>query len=547
MENKLLSLFGFKLRKKDEEVEPIKTFAPPAEDDGAVTISSSSFFGATAMDVEGIARNEIELITRYREMSMQPEIESAIEDIVNEAIVADDDGVVVKAVLDELKESDKIKKAIYEEFDNIKKLINFKRLASDIFRRYYVDGRLFYHVIVDVTNPQMGIKELRYIDPRKIKKVKQVLKKRDEKSGIEIIDKVEEYYLYNDKMQQGNSQTGLKIAIDSILYVNSGLLDPKRNMVLSYIHKAIKALNQLRMIEDASVVYKISRSPQRRVFYIDVGNLPKIKAEQHMRDMMTKYRNKVTYDATTGEITDSRKFLNILEDYWIARKSDGKATEVTTLQSTDNFNDMEMVEYFKKNLYRALNVPVTRLDPSQAVSIGRSMEITRDELKFSKFIDKLRNRFVEVFYQALRVQLVLKGICSLEEWERIKEDIYFDFTIDNNFVELKESELMTERLNILSVIDPFTSKYYSKQWIQQNILRLNDEEIAEMEQQIAKEKEKDMITASEDQKRQIDLQAQAMMLQQQAGLLPDQQIDAGQEPNPNPATNPKQPTNPYNL
>lgn len=542
------SLFGFKIRRKSEEEVDNKTFVQPSDDDGSLTISSSAFFGSASVDVEGVAKNEIELITRYREMSMQPEIEAAIEDIVNEAIVNNDDGKSVKLVTDDLKQSDKIKKAIYDEFDNVQKLLNYNNMSSDIFRRYYVDGRLFYQIIIDVNNPQKGILELRYIDPRRIKKVRQIKKVKDPQTGVDLIDKVEEYYVYNDKITQSLTTLGVKIATDSIIYVTSGLMDPRRSMVLSYLHKAIKPLNQLRMIEDASVIYKISRAPQRRVFYIDVGNLPKIKAEQYVRDIMTKYKNKLVYDANTGEVRDDRKHLSMLEDFWLPRRSDGgKGTEITTLQSTDNFNDMSMVEYFQQKLYKSLNVPLTRLDPSQAVSIGRSMEITRDELKFSKFVDKLRKKFSDIFYQALRVQLVLKGVCTEEEWDQYKEDIFFDFTVDNNFVELKESELMTERLNILATVDPFVGKYYSKKWIRENILRLNEEEMKQMDEEILEERETDFAQQSQDQEKQITLQAQAAELTNKLMPQPDQQIDAGAEEDQPQQQPVARNNNPYNI
>lgn len=552
---KNFNLFGFKIKRKSDETKDIKTFVPPAADDGAVTLSSSAFFGTAAIDVEGVAKNEIELITRYREMSMQPEIESAIEDIINEAVVYDEKGKTVKLVLDELKQPDKIKKIIQEEFEVIQKLLNYNNLASDIFRRYYVDGRLYYQIIIDIKNPQKGILELRYIDPRKIKKVRQIKKRKDD-NGVDVIENVDEFYLFTDRVQTstnsfgGNQQYGgVKIATDSIINVNSGLLDPKRSMILSYLHKCIKPLNQLRMIEDASVIYKISRAPQRRIFYIDVGNLPKVKAEQYVRDIMTKYKNKITYNAATGEIVDDRRHLSMLEDFWFPRRENGKTTEVTTLQSTDNFNDMSMVEYFQKLVYKSLNVPITRLDPSQAVSIGRSMEITRDELKFSKFIDKLRKKFTDIFYQALRVQLVLKGICTEEEWLQFKEDIFFDFTVDNNFVELKESELYTERLNLLAVVDPYVNKYFSTEWVQKNILRLSDEQIKEMETQMNSGKKKDFDQQIEDTDNQIKLQARSIEMQTKLGLLPEQPTEAGEEQQ-NASEQPETPrnkNNPYNL
>jgi hypothetical protein len=373
---------------------------------------------------------------------------------------------------------------------------------------------LNYHILIDINNPQKGIQELRYIDPRKIKKVREIKKKKDEVTGVEVIVGVNEFFLYNDKLSEKTSSStygpiGIKIAPDSIISINSGLMDTRRSMVLSYVHKAIKPLNQLRMMEDASVIYKISRAPQRRIFYVDVGNLPKIKAEQYIRDIMTKYKNKLVYDASTGEVRDDRKHLSMLEDFWMPRREGGKGTEIQTLESSDSFNDMSMVEYFEKKLYKALNVPVTRLDPQQAFSIGRTSEITRDELKFAKFIDKLRNKFSELFDQALRVQLVLKGICTEEEWNEFKEHVFFDFIKDNNFAELKEAEIMQERMGLLQIIDPYVGKYYSKNWVQRHILRLNDEDIEKMEQEISEELEIEM------QKQQLAMGEQGDQIDQE--------------------------------
>jgi len=999
-ERNRFSLFGFRLGKKDEEennLVPV-SFTPPAADDGSITVSSSAFLGTT-IDQDGTAKNEVELISRYREMSVQPEIESAIEDIVNEAVVQNDEGRNIKLVMDDLDQPEKIKEAIQAEFDNILKLLNFNNMGSDIFRRYYIDGRLFYHVIIDVANPQKGILELRYIDPRKIKKIRELKKSKDPVTGVEIISDVSEYYVYNDRISatsSGTSVTGIKISTDSVINVNSGLMDTRRAMVLSYLHKAIKPLNQLRMIEDASIIYKISRAPQRRIFYIDVGNLPKIKAEQYVRDMMTKYKNKLVYDAcldmntliplldgrtlplyeiqkefeegkelwvyscdpktgkfapglvssagitaydqkvmritfdngksvtctldhkfptwnkgkveakdleigdsmmpyytretsiikgkseyqqifnndtkkwdfthrlvsrwkddlgldnewtfdekylneskqtvhhknysrfdntplnltrmnrddhfdyhtqhnslagkkggpagakvqkelgigmfgftpeqrselgkisgalggkksfenksgihglsaeetrknainannilqenlkdeqfhkefcqsisngftkeskekmsersknvpkehftrmnklanesrwnsenseenrkkhsdkqsiiypsdiknylddcaklnynsknalqqinslldfknwqllnkdkkirnrkildqftskdlnrlclqngfsswedyknytiynnhkivnieyleetmnvgtlgidkeekyhdyhtfaidagvytcnSTGEVRDDRKHMSMLEDFWMPRRSDGsRGTEITTLESSDSFNDMSMVEYFERKLYKSLNVPVTRLNPEQAFNIGRTAEITRDELKFAKFVDKLRNKFSEVFDNALRIQLVLKGICTDQEWTEFKESTFFDFIKDNNFTELKEAELMQQRLGLLAVIDPYVGKYYSKEWIRKNVLRLDDEEIKEMEQQIEKEQGEDF----QEQQKQIVMQQQLASMQQ-----PEGQEEQPQETNPQmQQQNPNAPVSPIN-
>jgi hypothetical protein len=488
------SLFGFEISRKQNEVEQSvqPSFSPPSNEDGALTISSAAYYG-TYVDLDGTAKNEVELISRYREMAMQPEIESAIDDIMNEAITQDDDGTTTQIVLDKLEQPEKIKKAIKEEFNTILRLYNYKNMAQDIFRRYYIDGRLYYHVIVDKENPIAGIKELRYIDPRKIRKVREIKKKKDERTGAEVVDVFNEYYIYNDKVVSGSSSNygpvGVRITTDSIISVVSGLMDSRRAVVLSYLHKAIKPLNQLRMIEDATVIYRISRAPERRIFYIDVGNLPKLKAEQYLRDIMVKYKNKLVYDAQTGEVRDDRKFLSMMEDFWLPRREGGKGTEISTLPGGQNLGELEDVKYFERKLYKSLNVPISRLEPNQGFSIGRVAEVTRDELKFAKFVDRLRNRFSEVFNQALRVQCVLKGICTAEEWDHFKENIYYDFIKDNNFSELKEAELMRERLSLLSATDPYTGRYFSQAWIQRNVLRLTDDEIKEMQDEIDEEKE----------------------------------------------------------
>ena len=487
------SLFGFEIaRKKSEEDQSVQqTFSPPSNDDGALQITSAAYYG-TYVDLDGTAKNEVELISRYREMAMQPEIESAIDDIMNEAIVQDDDGKIINIVLDDLKQTDKIKKAIKEEFNVVLRLLNYNNMAHDIFRRYYIDGRLFYHIIIDRENPTQGIKELRYIDPRKIRKVREMKKKKDERTGVEMMDVVNEYYIYNDKVVTGSSSNygpvGVRITTDSIISVVSGLMDSRRAVVLSYFHKAIKPLNQLRMIEDATVIYRISRAPERRIFYIDVGNLPKLKAEQYLRDIMVKYKNKLVYDANTGEVRDDRKFLSMMEDFWLPRREGGKGTEITTLPGGQNLGELEDVKYFQKKLYGSLNVPISRLEPGEGFSLGRSTEVTRDELKFSKFVDRIRNRFSDLFDQALRVQCVLKGICTNDEFEEFKEYIHYDFMKDNNFSELKEAELMTNRLSLLGAVDPYTGRYFSQKWIQQNVLRLTDDDIEEMQKQIEQEK-----------------------------------------------------------
>jgi len=488
------SLFGFTVsRNKSEEEQTVQqSFTPPTNDDGALTISSADYYG-TYVDLDGTAKNEVELISRYREMAMQPEIESAIDDIINEAIVQDDDGKTIEIILDDLEVSDKIKKAIKDEFQTVLKLYNYKNMAQDIFRRYYVDGRLYYNIIIDKTNPISGIKELRYIDPRKLRKVREIKKKKDERTGADVVDVVNEYYIYNDKVTTGSSSNygpvGVRITTDSIISVVSGLMDSRRAVVLSYLHKAIKPLNQLRMIEDATVIYRISRAPERRIFYIDVGNLPKLKAEQYLRDIMVKYKNKLVYDANTGEVRDDRKFMSMMEDFWLPRREGGKGTEITTLPGGQNLGELEDVKYFQKKLYGSLSVPISRLEPNQGFSMGRAAEVTRDELKFSKFVERMRNKFAEIFNQTLRVQCVLKGICTAEEWEEFRQQIYYNFIKDNNFSELKEAELMTNRLQLLSSVDPYTGRYFSQKWIQQNVLRLSDDDIKQMQKEIDKEKE----------------------------------------------------------
>lgn len=485
----MVQLFGFEISRKKNQVEDEqnKSFALPQNDDGAVTIQSGSYYG-TYVDLDGTVRNEIELVTRYREMSMQPELETAIDEIVNEAIVNDDNGQAVQLNTDDLKQPEQIKKKIRDEFDLILKLLNFGNMGHDIFRRWYIDGRLFYHIIIDEKRPTLGIQELRYIDPRRIRKIREIQKTKDPKTGMEIIKRQNEYYLYNERGIIGaHSNLGAKIAIDSVVNVNSGLMDSKRAMVLSYLHKAIKPLNQLRMVEDATVIYRLSRAPERRVFYVDVGNMPTIKAEQYLRDIMVKYRNKLVYDSSTGEIKDDRKHLSMLEDFWLPRREGSKGTEITTLPGGANLGELEDVKYFEKKLYKALGVPIGRLEQQQGFSLGKSNEITRDELKFTKFVQRLRNKFSTLFDDLLRIQLVLKRVCTEEEWKQFKEDVYYDYLKDNNFTELKESELITNRILLLQYVDPFVGRYYSKEWVRKNVLKQTDEDIAEIDEQIATE------------------------------------------------------------
>ena len=493
-----LKLFGFTLGSKDivqEEKPEQSSFALPnqALDDGAITITQNAHYG-TYVDLEGSIRNELELITRYREMANHPECDGAITEIVDEAITRDEDGEIVDINMDKLKQPESIKKKIKEEFDNVLRMMNFQNMADDVFRRWYIDGRIYYHVVVNDKAPKEGIQELRYIDPRKIRKVREIKKERDPKTGAEIIRSIAEYYMFNDRGTVTQSYTagtnqGLKIAPESVINVNSGMMDAKNTFVISYLHKAIKPLNQLRMVEDAVVIYRLSRAPERRIFYIDVGNLPKGKAEQYLRDVMVKYRNKMVYDANTGELRDDRKHLSMLEDFWLPRREGGKGTEITTLPAGQNLGQMDDVIYFQKKLLQSMNVPYSRLEPQGGgmVGLGRTTEVTRDELKFDKFIQKLRNKFSRIFDDALKVQLSLKNICTVAEWEEFKENISYDFKKDNNFTELKDAELLKERIGTLNMIDPYVGRYFSAEWVKKKVLRMTDEEIEEMEKQIEEE------------------------------------------------------------
>jgi hypothetical protein len=495
-----IKLFGFTLGSKDivQEQKPEQpSFALPTEtnDDGAVTITQNAHYG-TYVDLEGSVRNELELITRYREMANHSELEMAIDDIVNEAITHDVTGRTVDIVLDNLKQPEAVKKKIVEEFNNILKMLNFNNLADDLFKRWYIDGRIYYHVVVDEKKPKEGIQELRYIDPRKIRKVREILKGRDPKTGANIIQSIAEYYVYQDKGTTTQTYTaqvnsGLRIAPTSVINVNSGLMDAKNTFVISYLHKAIKPLNQLRMIEDAVVIYRISRAPERRIFYIDVGNLPKGKAEQYLRDIMIKYKNKMVYDASTGELRDDRKHMSMLEDFWLPRREGGKGTEITTLPAGQNLGELEDVKYFRQKLMQSLNVPISRLEPQQGgmIGLGRVSEVTRDEVKFTKFIVRLRNKFSQIFDNALAIQLSLKGICSREEWDHFKEDVYYDYKKDNNFTEMRDAEILRERLSVLQTVDPYLGRYYSAQWVKKKILQMNDSEIEQMQKEIDEEEE----------------------------------------------------------
>lgn len=480
----MAEFFGFEIKRKKENIQ---TVVEPSTDDGTFDAVSGGFY-SSIMDLDGRSRTEDDLIRRYRDIAIQPECDSAIEDIINEAIASNERDAAVSLVLDNLKVSESIKKKIREEFDNILKLLDFEGKAHDIFRRWYVDGRIYYHKILDPKNPKRGLMQLRYIDPRKIKKVREVDKKLGSNAKIEIVKGVKEYYLYSPAgVNFDNTSTGVKLTKDSVAYCPSGLIDMSKGTVLSYLNKAIKPVNQLRMIEDSVVIYRISRAPERRIFYIDVGNLPKIKAEQYLKDVMNRYRNKLVYDASTGEIRDDRNHMSMLEDFWLPRREGGRGTEITTLPGGQNLGEIDDITYFQRKLYRSLNVPISRLEAEQNFSLGRSTEITRDELKFTKFIGRLRKKFSNLFSDILRTQLVLKGIIADEEWHDIKEHIQYDYLQDNNFSELKEAELIKERLDMLGQIENYVGTFYSKKWVQQNVLRMTDSEIESMKDEMNKE------------------------------------------------------------
>ena len=503
----MAKLFGFSIedpndKKKKGVISPV----PPNNEDGADYFLSSGFYGQY-VDIEGVFRTEFDVIKRYRDMALHPECDTAIEHVVNEAIVSDSNDSPVEINLDNLNVSDNLKKVVRDEFKIVKDLLQFDKKAHEIFRNWYTDGRLYYHKVIDTTKPDEGIQEVRYIDSLKLKFMR--VRPNKEKgargaegipalpySGAETITKdtkIEEFYTY---YPQGMAQKygsvagkGIRIAKDSITYVHSGLVDRNKKITLSYLHKAIKGLNQLRMIEDSLVIYRLSRAPERRIFYIDVGNLPKVKAEQYLRDVMSRYRNKLVYDANTGEIKDDKKFMSMLEDFWLPRREGGRGTEISTLPGGQNLGELTDIEYFQKKLYRALNVPESRIGADQGFNLGRSSEILRDELMFSKFVGRLRKRFSGLFIDLLRTQLILKNIVTPEDFDKMSEHIQFDYKYDNHFAELKDHELMTERLNIMVAIEPYIGTYYSRDYVKRKILRQTDEEIEEMAQEMEEENE----------------------------------------------------------
>lgn len=526
-----MKLFGFEF-KREVPQDPAPSFAPKESDDGAVVVAAGGAYG-TYIDLDGTVRTEAELVTKYREMSLQPEIDAAVDEITNESIeISEED--IVEINLDQVEISDKIKKAIRDEFTNVLSVLNFNKQAYEVFRRWYIDGRLYYHVIIDENDLKAGIKELRYVDPRKIRKVREIAKKRvpggDMSAGI--IPKIQnEYYIYNEKgFNYGNkavgpSTTGLKIAKDSIVHVVSGLTDTQGTMVLSYLHKAIKAINQLRTLEDALVIYRLSRAPERRIWYIDVGNLPKMKAEQYVRDIMVKHKNRLIYDGNTGEVRDDRKFMTMLEDYWLPRREGGRGTEVTTLPGGQTLGEMDDVLYFQKKLYQTLNVPVNRLNSDALFSLGRATEVTRDELKFGKFIVRVRARFSNLFTQLLEKQLVLKGVMSIEDWQAIASKVKYDFAKDNYFAELKDAEIAQNRAQLLMTYEQagILGKYYSFEWARRSLLQQSDDLIEEQEKQIKEEENSgDPRWANQQlQQQQMMMQGDQRDAQQTDAAIPD--------------------------
>ena len=531
-----LELFGFEIKKKATDVVEIPSFSPVESDDGALTVSAGGAYG-TYLDLEGSAKNEAEIVAKYREMSLQPECEQAIDEIVNEAIVKDGNKAIVDINLDDLDDinvPEKIKVMISDEWNAVSELFNFNNYGYEIFRRWYIDGRMYYHIMIDETNPRLGIQELRYIDPRKIRKVRNMRRERRGNIFVNVI--AGEFYMYTERGFRGSSMTGmenqgLRIAKDSIVQITSGLTDKDNKMVLGFLHKAIKPMNQVRMLEDATVIYRISRAPERRIFYIDVGSLPKMKAEQYVKDMMTRHKNRLVYDATTGDVRDDRKFMTMMEDYWLPRREGGRGTEISTLPSGQNLGELSDVRYFEKKLYKSLNVPMSRLDSESAgFGLGRSAEITQDELKFQKFIARLRLRFSQLFLDTLEKQLILKGILTLEDWSEYKNKILFNFNTDNYFAELKDAEILRERIATLQQVQPYIGMFYSQEWVKKNILQQSDDDITAMVKQMSGEEPMPGSILGDEMGQQQAMADQAPPGQGQPDAPPDDQPSNGGGP-----------------
>ena len=487
-----LNLFGFTIERQKQPDLTNQSIVTPVPEDGSITATAAGYYG-TFVDIDASTRNEAELISRYREIASYPDCDNAIEEIISEAISALDDERPVTINLENTGLSNSLKKSITEEFEKIKKLLDFNDKAHDIFRRWYIDGRIYYQKLIDQKDVSKGIIELRYIDPRKIRKVREVKKKKDPETGIELVEKVNEFFVYNEKGLSYNpgivptaptAQSGIKIATDTIAFCPSGIMDLNRSVIIGYLHKAIKPVNQLKMMTDSLVIYRISRAPERRIFYIDVGNLPKVKAEQYMRDIMARYRNKVVYDSATGEIKDDRKFMTMLEDFWLPRREGGKGTEISTLPAGQNLGEIADIEYFQTKVYQSLNIPMSRFQQQSGFNFGRQAEITHEEIKFIKFINRLRKKFNHLFNDLLRTQLIMKNIITDSDWEEMKEDITYTYAQDQYFQEMKEAENMRNRIDLLTQMQPFVGRFYSDNYIKKNVLRLNDDEIEEMDVEI---------------------------------------------------------------
>ena len=488
----MAELFGFNITRVKPQTDPKQQFSQPAAEDGTQVVAAGGFFGSY-LDMEGTAKTEQDLIRRYREIALHPECDMAIEDIVNEAITSNENKQSVKVITDGLEYSSAIKVRIEQEFADVLRLLQFNTRGHDLFRRWYVDGRIFFQKVIDAENIKNGIVELKYLDPRKVKKIREVRKRRPEgmisPTNVNIADETVEYFVYNERGIQGAASVqGIKVAVDTIAFCPSGMIDQNKNgLILSYLHKAIKPVNQLRMIEDAAVIYRIARAPERRIFKIDVGNLPKAKAEQYLRDVMARYRNKLVYDAGTGEIKDDRNYMSMLEDFWLPSREGGRGTDITTLPGGQNLGEIADIEYFRAKLYRSLNVPTSRLEASQGFNLGRASEITRDELKFTKFVQRLRKKFTELFNDILRTQLVLKGIIAETDWYTVRDCLQYDFLQDGHFAELKQTELLRERLALANEMRDYIGKFFSVEYVRKHVLKQNEREIEDMDRQIRKE------------------------------------------------------------
>jgi hypothetical protein len=499
-----IKLFGFEIkRSKKKQDEKLTSIVPPVDQDGAGYVTSAGAHYGTYVNIGGEdhAKDNLQNIQQYRAVATHPEVDAAIEDIVNESVISSESESSVNLILDNVEGlSDSLKKQITEEFDTIVSMLNFNDLGHDMFRRWYVDGRIYHHLVVDEKNLKAGIQEIRPIDSSKIRKVKEVKKKKDVVTGASLVDSVNEFYIYQEK--PGSQTSGVKLSNDSVSYVTSGLLDATRKRVVSHLHKALKPINQLRMMEDSLVIYRLARAPERRIFYIDVGNLPRGKAETYMKDIMARYRNKLVYDADTGKIRDDRKHMSMLEDFWLPRREGGRGTEISTLPGGENLGQIDDIIYFQKRLYRSLNVPVSRLEQETQFSLGRSTEISRDEVKFQKFIDRLRNRFGMLFTEVLKKQLIMKGLITEDDWNNWKNDITVDYIRDNHFTELKDAELLANRLQQLDQVQQYVGEFFSKEYVLKNVLMLDDDGIKQMKDQITKEKESGEIENDDEEEQQ---------------------------------------------